>query len=198
MFKSNDFLRKQTSLKVPLDTPIYLHSLLGVICWTRNLKPAFWSVLSLNLALAIKCFLSLQGERKVSVLIGIVIFFALHVVGVYWWYWSDDLLFPLLMIPPKAIPPFWHAIFIIMVNGVCPCDLVIVIFLLLHRVICLQFQLIYPIRFIPQILWSVRLVWSSSAFYCCITRTAEAETTVDRYVSVLWIIMPKILVNYDV
>ncbi|XP_022861032.1 RING finger and transmembrane domain-containing protein 2-like [Olea europaea var. sylvestris] len=71
MFKSNDFLRKQTSLK---------------------------------------------GERKVSVLIGIVIFFALHVVGVYWWYWSDGLLYLLVMLPPKAIPPFWHAIFIIMVN----------------------------------------------------------------------------------
>ncbi|KAL2479374.1 RING/U-box superfamily protein [Abeliophyllum distichum] len=71
MFKSNDFLRKQTALK---------------------------------------------GERKISVLIGIVILFALHVVGVYWWYWSDDLLYPLVMLPPKAIPPFWHAIFIIMVN----------------------------------------------------------------------------------
>lgn len=71
MFKSNDFLRKQTALK---------------------------------------------GERKVSVLIGIVILFALHVVGVYWWYWSDNLLYPLVMLPPKAIPPFWHAIFIIMVN----------------------------------------------------------------------------------
>lgn len=41
----------------------------------------------------------------------------LHVVGVYWWYRNDDLLYPLAMLPPKAIPPFWHAIFIILVNG---------------------------------------------------------------------------------
>ena len=61
----------------------------------------------------------LQGERKISVLIGISLVFTLHVVGVYWWYWNDDLLSPLVMLPPKAIPPFWHAIFIIMVNGAC-------------------------------------------------------------------------------
>jgi hypothetical protein len=52
------------------------------------------------------------------VLIGISIAFALHVVGVYWWYQNDDLMYPLVMLPPKEIPPFWHAIFIIMVNGV--------------------------------------------------------------------------------
>ncbi|CAL5343172.1 unnamed protein product [Camellia sinensis] len=34
----------------------------------------------------------------------------------HWWYWNDDILYPLIMVPPKAIPPFWHAIFIIMVN----------------------------------------------------------------------------------
>ncbi|KAJ7950147.1 RING finger and transmembrane domain-containing protein [Quillaja saponaria] len=71
LFKSNDILRKQTSLK---------------------------------------------GERKISVLIGISVAFTLHVVVVYWWYQNDDLLYPLVMLPPKAIPPFWHAIFIIMVN----------------------------------------------------------------------------------
>ena len=43
--------------------------------------------------------------------------FMLHVAGVYWWYCNNDLLYPLIMLPPKAIPPFWHAIFIIMVNG---------------------------------------------------------------------------------
>ncbi|KAJ4704190.1 RING finger and transmembrane domain-containing protein [Melia azedarach] len=59
---------------------------------------------------------ALKGERKVSVLIGISIAFMLHVVGVYWWYRNDDLLYPLAMLPPKSIPPFWHAIFIIMVN----------------------------------------------------------------------------------
>lgn len=59
---------------------------------------------------------ALKGERKISVLIVITLVFMLHVVGVYWWYRNDDLLYPLVMLPPKAIPPFWHAIFIIMVN----------------------------------------------------------------------------------
>ena len=59
----------------------------------------------------------LQGERKISVLVGISLVFTLHVAGVYWWYHNGDLLYPLIMLPPKAIPPFWHAIFIIMVNG---------------------------------------------------------------------------------
>lgn len=59
----------------------------------------------------------LQGERKITVLIGIATVFMLQVIGVYWWYRNDDLLYPLIMVPPKAVPPFWHAIFIILVNG---------------------------------------------------------------------------------
>ncbi|CAK7343474.1 unnamed protein product [Dovyalis caffra] len=59
---------------------------------------------------------ALKGERKISMLVGIALAFTLHVVGVYWWYQNDDLLYPLIMLPPKSIPPFWHAIFIIMVN----------------------------------------------------------------------------------
>ncbi|KAL6146370.1 hypothetical protein ACLB2K_057050 [Fragaria x ananassa] len=59
---------------------------------------------------------ALKGERKISVLAGISIAFSVHVIGVYWWYQNDDLLYPLVMLPPKVIPPFWHAIFIIMVN----------------------------------------------------------------------------------
>ncbi|XP_068668757.1 uncharacterized protein [Aristolochia californica] len=59
---------------------------------------------------------ALKGERKFSVLVGITLVFMLHVVGVYWWYRNDDLLYPLVMLPPKEIPPFWHAVFIIMVN----------------------------------------------------------------------------------
>lgn len=59
---------------------------------------------------------ALKGERKVSVLIGIILVFVVHVVGVYWWYRKDDLLYPLVMLPPKTIPPFWHALFIIVVN----------------------------------------------------------------------------------
>ncbi|KAL7194848.1 hypothetical protein ACSBR1_035135 [Camellia fascicularis] len=59
---------------------------------------------------------ALKGERKIPILIGISFVFGLHVIVVYWWYWNDDILYPLIMVPPKAIPPFWHAIFIIMVS----------------------------------------------------------------------------------
>ncbi|PSS32471.1 RING finger and transmembrane domain-containing protein [Actinidia chinensis var. chinensis] len=59
---------------------------------------------------------ALKGERKISVLVGISTVFMLQVIGVYWWYHNDDLLYPLFLIPPKAVPPFWHAIFIILVN----------------------------------------------------------------------------------
>lgn len=58
-----------------------------------------------------------QGERKLSVLGGYCIVFMVHVIGVYWWYQNDDLCLPLFMVPPKAIPPFWQAIFTIIVNG---------------------------------------------------------------------------------
>ncbi|CAL5420471.1 unnamed protein product [Camellia sinensis] len=61
---------------------------------------------------------ALKGERKIPILIGISFVFGLHVIVVYWWYWNDDILYPLIMVPPKAIPPFWHAIFIIMVEKV--------------------------------------------------------------------------------
>uniref|UniRef100_A0A0D6R239 RING-type domain-containing protein n=1 Tax=Araucaria cunninghamii TaxID=56994 RepID=A0A0D6R239_ARACU len=59
---------------------------------------------------------ALKGERKISVLIGIILVFVVHVVGIYWWYRNADLLYPLVMLPPKNIPPFWHAMFIIVVN----------------------------------------------------------------------------------
>ncbi|XP_023743956.1 uncharacterized protein LOC111892117 [Lactuca sativa] len=59
---------------------------------------------------------ALKGERKLSVLAGYCIVFMLHVIGVYWWYQNDDLCHPLFMVPPKEIPPFWNAIFTIIVN----------------------------------------------------------------------------------
>ncbi|KAI9102094.1 hypothetical protein K1719_023604 [Acacia pycnantha] len=59
---------------------------------------------------------ALKGDRKVSVLVGISLAFMLHVICIYWWYRSDDLLYPLIMVPPKSAPPFWHAIFTILVN----------------------------------------------------------------------------------
>ncbi|KQK02870.2 RING finger and transmembrane domain-containing protein 2 [Brachypodium distachyon] len=59
---------------------------------------------------------ALKGERKMLVLVGITLLFVVHVFGVYWFYKNGDLIRPLVMLPPKEIPPFWHAIFIILVN----------------------------------------------------------------------------------
>ncbi|KAK6794164.1 hypothetical protein RDI58_007617 [Solanum bulbocastanum] len=59
---------------------------------------------------------ALKGERKIDVLVGYFVVFVIHVIGIYWWYHNDDLFYPLLMVPLKVIPPFWHAIFIILVN----------------------------------------------------------------------------------
>lgn len=61
---------------------------------------------------------ALKGERRISVLTSVSLFFTLYVAGVYWWFRKDDLLYPLLMLPPRNIPPFWHAIFIIVVNDI--------------------------------------------------------------------------------
>lgn len=59
---------------------------------------------------------ALKGERKFFVLISITVIFMLHVVFIYWWYQNDDLMHPLVLLPPKSVPPFWHALFIILVN----------------------------------------------------------------------------------
>ncbi|KAL6847991.1 hypothetical protein ACP4OV_022119 [Aristida adscensionis] len=59
---------------------------------------------------------ALKRERKIPVLVGITILFLVHVFGFYWCYKNGDLIRPLMMLPPKEIPPFWHAIFIILVN----------------------------------------------------------------------------------
>ncbi|PON75865.1 TNF receptor-associated factor [Trema orientale] len=61
---------------------------------------------------------ALKGERKVPILVGISSVFMLHVICFYWWYRKDDLLYPLVLIPPKVVPPFWHAVFIIMINDI--------------------------------------------------------------------------------
>ncbi|XP_074355625.1 uncharacterized protein LOC141695266 isoform X2 [Apium graveolens] len=58
---------------------------------------------------------ALKGERRLSTLFGISLVFTLQVISVYRWYLTD-LLYLLVMIPPKSIQPFWHAIFIIVVN----------------------------------------------------------------------------------
>ncbi|XP_010529383.1 PREDICTED: RING finger and transmembrane domain-containing protein 2-like [Tarenaya hassleriana] len=59
---------------------------------------------------------ALKGDRKTSVLVLISVAFFLHVVGIYWWFHNENMLHPLILLPPKSIPPFWHAVFIIMVN----------------------------------------------------------------------------------
>uniref|UniRef100_A0A7N0V7N9 RING-type domain-containing protein n=1 Tax=Kalanchoe fedtschenkoi TaxID=63787 RepID=A0A7N0V7N9_KALFE len=59
---------------------------------------------------------ALKGERRVLLLIGYTIAFMVQVVGIYWWYRNYDLWYPLVMLPPKTIPPFLHAIFIIVAN----------------------------------------------------------------------------------
>ncbi|BFI31353.1 E3 ubiquitin-protein ligase RNFT1 [Marchantia polymorpha subsp. ruderalis] len=60
---------------------------------------------------------ALKGERKTIVLVAIALVMISHIVGVYWWYSGDALWRPLVIIlPPREIPRFWHAIFIIVVN----------------------------------------------------------------------------------
>jgi hypothetical protein len=70
----------------------------------------------------------MQRERKLPVLVGITILFVVHVFGFYWCYKNGDLIRPLVMLPPKEIPPFWHAIFIILVNGIFYSPVVLKIF----------------------------------------------------------------------
>ncbi|KAL4585469.1 hypothetical protein LXL04_010090 [Taraxacum kok-saghyz] len=59
---------------------------------------------------------TIQGERRLSVLADYFIVFILQVIGVYWWYQNDDLCYSLFLVPLRAIPPFWYAIFTILVN----------------------------------------------------------------------------------
>ncbi|CAA2954846.1 RING finger and transmembrane domain-containing protein 2-like isoform X2 [Olea europaea var. sylvestris] len=59
---------------------------------------------------------ALKGERKIPVLVGYSVVFMVHVFGIYWWNRKDDLFHSLFMVPPETVPPFWHAIFIILVN----------------------------------------------------------------------------------
>lgn len=112
MFKSNDILRKQTALKVQ-----YPNLIPSPVSFVPKEKYCNRNI-GIFLHVTIAClFFFGQGERKMSVLVGYFIVFMLHVIGVYWWYRNDDLFYPLFMVPPKVIPPFWHAIFTIVVNG---------------------------------------------------------------------------------
>ncbi|KAK3188567.1 hypothetical protein Dsin_028128 [Dipteronia sinensis] len=59
---------------------------------------------------------ALKGERKVYVLVGVSTVLILQLMSFYWWYRGKELLYPLILLPPKQIPPFSHAIFVIAVN----------------------------------------------------------------------------------
>lgn len=59
---------------------------------------------------------ALKNERKPPVLVALGWVLFVHIIGVYWWYSGDALWRPLILFPPKEIPPFWDAIFIIVVN----------------------------------------------------------------------------------
>lgn len=110
MFKSNEIVKRQTALKV-----------LGLDCTIPlNFFPCNYLHATSLLSVQKKVVHSisiLQGDRNVTFLVGISLAFMLHVISIYWWYQSDDLLYPLIMVPPKSVPPFWHAIFTILVNG---------------------------------------------------------------------------------
>ncbi|GJW12269.1 hypothetical protein Tco_1578096 [Tanacetum coccineum] len=60
---------------------------------------------------------TLKGERNISVLVSLSLLFTLYVAAVYWLFGKDDVIYPLVMLSPKTVPPFWQAIFIIVVNG---------------------------------------------------------------------------------
>jgi hypothetical protein len=57
-----------------------------------------------------------QGERKslyICICGGVL---SMQIIAVYWWC-TKDLLRSLIILPPKAVPEFWHAVFIILMNG---------------------------------------------------------------------------------
>ncbi|XP_061356638.1 uncharacterized protein LOC133301066 [Gastrolobium bilobum] len=96
-------------------------SLLLLVVFIRQYLQGFFVAIGISAVMfksneVVKKQTALKGDRKVSVLLSISFVFMLHVICIYWWYQNDDLLYPLAMFPPKATPPFWHAILIILVN----------------------------------------------------------------------------------
>lgn len=96
-------------------------SLLLLIVFIRQHLQGFFVTICISAVMfksneIVKKQTALKGDRKASVLLTITFAFMLHVICIYWWYRNDDLLYPLAMLPPKATPPFWHTIFIILVN----------------------------------------------------------------------------------
>ncbi|XP_075499861.1 uncharacterized protein LOC142538425 [Primulina tabacum] len=107
-------------------------SLLLLVVFIRQHFQGFFGVLWITAVLyksndILRKQTALKRERKISILAGYSLVFLLHVFGIYWWYRKDDLYCSLLMIPPKATPPFWHAIFIILVNDAMVCQTAMVL-----------------------------------------------------------------------
>ncbi|KAK2444747.1 RING-type E3 ubiquitin transferase [Trifolium repens] len=98
-------------------------SLLLLIVLIRQHFQGFFVTISLSAVMfksneLVKKQTALKGDQKVSVLLGVSFSFMLYVICIYWWYQNDDILYPLAMFPPESTPPFWHAIFIILVNDI--------------------------------------------------------------------------------
>ncbi|CAL5204191.1 unnamed protein product [Lathyrus oleraceus] len=98
-------------------------SLLLVVVLIRQHLQGFFVTISVSAVMfksndIVKKQTALKGDQKVPILLGVAFSFMLYVTCIYWWYRHDDILFPLALFPPKATPPFWHAIFIILVNDI--------------------------------------------------------------------------------
>lgn len=59
---------------------------------------------------------ALKNERRLSMLVAVMVVLAAHMGGIYWWYKQYSLWRPLALIPLVQIPTFWQALFFILVN----------------------------------------------------------------------------------
>ncbi|GMH30085.1 hypothetical protein Nepgr_031928 [Nepenthes gracilis] len=80
-------------------------SLLLLVVFVRQHLQGFFATIWISLVMVksndiLRKQTALKGERKIFVLIGICNIFTLHVFGVYWWFRNDDVLYPLIMLPP--------------------------------------------------------------------------------------------------
>ncbi|KAM4083670.1 hypothetical protein ACJW30_08G075200 [Castanea mollissima] len=99
------------------------YSLLLFIVFIRQHVKGFAVVISIAAVMfksndILKKQTALKEERKTSVLVSIALVFMLQVVLIYLWHRDTDLLYALVLLPPKAVPPFLHAIFIITMNDI--------------------------------------------------------------------------------
>ena len=98
-------------------------SLLLLIVLIRQHFQGFFVTISVSAVMIksneiVKKQTALKGDQKVYVLLGVSFSFMVYVICIYWWYQNDGIFYPLAMFPPESTPPFWHAIFIILVNDI--------------------------------------------------------------------------------